>query len=239
MPKKSTRTSKLQLPSPPKVTVENYAPLAMACMRVIEKILGLKLKLAERRATGNRTICEFTGVEARKAEAKYTYSVVPFLQLGLRQFWLAVALEFEFHQGVYDLANVSMLVFEGEAYDERKSALMRAEWDCNQPKTPPAHAQPHWHIYPSRLSKQIEEDRAEFGEKSEAVAFVPEVDGVDSNSERNLKWDRAERFHFAMSARWANEGNESHVAEMTSGGLLKWLEGCLRYIRSEFEYLYA
>jgi hypothetical protein len=94
--------------------------------------------------------------------------------------------------------------------------LLRAEWDCrDSPNAEFVHSQPHWHVYPARLSSSLEPD------------------AVDA------RWAVVqEHLHLAMCARWHNiRGSALHHA---SPGTLKelsdWLRDLLKYLRDQVEY---
>jgi hypothetical protein len=243
MGKKRIKASPIQPPAPSGVLLENLEGIVNKCKRVIEDALAVKkLRFITQRVSGNRTVCLLTGEGAKRAEAKYKYSVIPFLALQSRLYWLAASLEFVFENRMYRLLSVSLLIFEGEATDDRKSALLRAEWACLDEDTRAPHAQPHWHIYPSRINREAYEDRTEFKLKTDIQPFAPEAPVVESNNEFDIEWDRSEKFHFAMASRWHIVGFDekgAHQEEMQIDGLLKWLDGCIRYTRSQFEFLYS
>jgi hypothetical protein len=94
--------------------------------------------------------------------------------------------------------------------------LLRAEWDCRGPHAGQfLHSQPHWHIYPARLSS------------------APEPDPVDA------KWATVqEHLHLSMCARWHNiKGPALHHATLgTVQELKEWLQSLLAYLREQVEY---
>jgi hypothetical protein len=132
--------------------------------------------------------------------------------------------------------SVSLQIFEGAAADETKSALLRAEWDCNQ-KIGIPHTQLHWHINPSRLNREIE-DYQSFLKEIEIREFDPNAVSANSDEKSEPEWDRGGRFHFAMAARWASEGESAHNENIEHEKLLRWLDGCIRYTLGQFKYLY-
>ncbi|MCI0692843.1 hypothetical protein L0337_12670 [candidate division KSB1 bacterium] len=210
------------------------------CREVIEKTLNYKhIGFNEQRGIpGNRKLYILTGAEATQAEAKYKYAVIPFFKSQNGIYWLAASLEFEFRQGIYLIVSVSLLIFKGEATDNRKSALLRAEWACPQKNDLARHAQPHWHIYPSHINKESAGVRTEFKADAEIQTFDPEALEIEPHEGTVVEWERAEKFHFAMAARWHSEGNDAHQEKMQAGGILKWLEGCIKYTRDQFTFLY-
>jgi hypothetical protein len=232
MPKKPEKSNADQVSDP-----EAFAKL---CRKAIAKAIGnegLGFSLHSR-SEGNRTLYTLSGDGATSAEAKYRYSVIPFQEAQSTKLWLAASLEFEF-QKLYRLVNVSLLIFEGEALDERKLALLRAEWESPQSNTSASHAQPHWHIYPSRLNRLISDTGSEFKPEEDVQPFVLEDVQIDSRNVLSTELDRLKKFHLAMSARWHVEGSGSHLEEIQLKYVLKWLEGCLSYIRSQLEYVYS
>jgi hypothetical protein len=220
------------------IVLQDVKGLVSDCKAIFREVLqSNSLGFIEHRAARNKLICNLTGAGATRAEAKYVYQVVPFLETPYGFYWLANSLEFKFQEGMHHLESVSILVFQGEANDERKIALLRAEWACSEADVRAPHAQPHWHIYPSRINQGFDQFRNEFQADSEVQSFEPDED-VQANDDAEAEWDRAERFHFAMAARWHVEGKDAHTQEIQSDMLLNWLAGCLRYIQSQFEFLY-
>jgi|GEM_PF-4931515 len=210
------------------------------CKEAIEKALNCThIGFNEQHVISrNRKLYILTGTEATLAEAKYKYSVIPFFRSQNGIYWLAASLEFEFQQGIYRIVSVSFLIFKGDATDNRKSALLRAEWACPQKTDRTRHAQPHWHIYPSHINKTSAEERIGFKAGAEIQIFNAEALGIEPHEETDVQWQRSEKFHFAMAARWHSEGNDAHQEEMQAGGILKWLEGCIKYTWNQFAFLY-
>lgn len=210
------------------------------CRKAIEKALDYTpIGFNEQRGIlGNRKLYILTGAGATPAEAKYKYSAIPFFRSQYGIYWLAASLEFEFQQGIYHIVSVSFLIFEGEATDNRKSALLRAEWACPQKNDRARHAQPHWHIYSSPINKETAGERIGFKADAEIQTFDPEALEIEPREGTVGEWERAEKFHFAMAARWHAEGNDAHQEEMQADRILKWLEGCIKYTWNQFAFLY-
>ena len=210
------------------------------CREAIEKALNYThIGFNEQHAIpGNRRLYILTGAGATRAEAKYQYPVIPFFRSQYGIYWLAASLEFQFQQGIYQIVSVSFLIFEGDATDNRKSALLRAEWACPQKNDRARHAQPHWHIYPSHINEEVTGNRTRFKADAEIQTFDSEALENELREGTVVEWERAEKFHFAMAARWHSEGNDAHQEEMQAGGILKWLEGCIKYTWNQFAFLY-
>jgi hypothetical protein len=217
--------------------VPDPAAFAEECRKVIAKALGnrqLGFNPEKYRLPGNHTLYTLSGVGATQAEAKYRYPVILFHEVQGTKLWLAASLEFEF-QELYRLINVSLLIFEGEAVDNRKLALLRAEWQSRQPNDLPSHAQPHWHVYTWYTNR----DSPGFKEASDIQTFTPVDTEISPGNFPETGLDKIDKFHLAMAARWCTEGENSHCQELKADDITKWLAGCLRYIRSQFEYVYA
>ena len=220
------------------IVLPNVDGLVRECKAIFRSVLqSNSLGFTEYRAVGNRTIYSLTSAEATRAEAKYVYSVVPFITTQRDLYWLASSLEFRFQEGNYHLDSASLLIFQGEANDPRKTALLRAEWACSEADSKAVHAQPHWHIYPSRVNREIDQFQNEFFEEA-TVQIFEAFPNSENKEEEVSEWDRAERFHFAMAARWHDEGRDAHKQEIQTETLIKWIDGCLRYIQSQFNFLY-
>ena len=169
-------------------------------------------------AHGDRYIFSVNSASLTEAEGRI-YIVIPFCSLGSQKYWLATSMEFTSGR-ISRLSSISLVLFAGDATEERKIVLLRAEWDSLDGDSP--HAQPHWHVYQNRintLNGQVENiaNKLTFG-------HAP-------------NWDRCEEFHFAMSAQWPFNGINSHILDMEEDGVLGWLEGCLKYIKQELSYL--
>jgi hypothetical protein len=219
--------------------VENLDSFVKECRKVItnalnDKYLGLTDKS---QAPHRKKLYVLTGHRATQAEARYTYTVVPFLLSPSGMYWLAVSLEFEYQRGKCHILNASLLIFEGQATDNRKTALIRAEWDRIQKHSRASHAQPHWHVYPSHVNKAAAGYRAEFKAKTDVRTFDPDALENDFDDEPDTEWDKAEKFHFAMSSRWHINGQHAHQVEISADGLLKWLDGCIRYTRDQLKFI--
>lgn len=171
---------------------------------------------------------------SRASTTRTTYHVVPFLALddiGIT-YWLAIGIQFDFFKGYYRFHDTSIFIFEGTYNDEKKTPILRAEWGMSDDGL---HAQPHWHVYPSYTNKVI----APFISANAPVAadFVP-GQGVghtgisDDWDEKNLA-----KFHFAMGSFWHRNGPGAHVVDANEDGLVRWIEGCLGYIKTQLHHM--
>jgi hypothetical protein len=220
--------------------VENLDSFVKDCRRIIAKALDYKdLGFTNKsQAPHRKKLYVLTGgPDATQAEARYTYTVIPFLPSPSGMYWLGASLEFEFQRGECHISSASLLIFEGQATDNRKTALIRAEWDCIQKDSRAPHAQPHWHVYPGRINKAAFEYRAEFKTETDVQTFDPEALESDFDDGPDTEWDKAEKFHFAMSSRWHINGQDAHQEEMDANKLLKWLDGCIRYTCDQLKFI--
>jgi hypothetical protein len=170
----------------------------------------------------------FTCNGASRAEAgDRAYSVVPFYSAPHANYWLAASVDLAFKKRCY-LKSVSLVVFEGEASDNVKTPIMRAEWDSRQDDESPLvhHAQPHWHVYSSTVgpAEYASEGGPRFGADIQAFSLSQRHKGKD--------------FHFAMASQWHVNGKGSHASDLEVDSLLQWLEGCLAYVREQLTYLH-
>jgi hypothetical protein len=232
------------------------------CKAAVASALGrTSLGFSSTEATGRHTVYSLGGPGERQADGKkYSYKVLPFKEWKGKYFWLAVTLEFDSLVGVHQLESASIFVFEGEPSDSVKNAIMRAEWACLPSDIGAAHAQPHWHVYPSQLSRTVEQSKVEpfspeaeirtFGDdevttEAENAPYIgqagqdPELSGFGGSgftASAESEWANSEDFHFAMSSRWhdGRDDNDPLLAEQVP----KWLKGCLTYIRVQFDYIY-
>jgi len=112
--------------------------------------------------------------------------------------------------------------------------LFRAEWD--QVKEATIHAQPHWHAHFTDFERKKDEiiNGKEF--KSEEVQEFEEVIEQKVVGIEDLTY--FSKFHFAMSADWHNAGK--HLFRLRDEiALANWLEGCLKYIIEQLQYVSA
>lgn len=205
--------------------VKNPQRFIRECRRIVARLLDRRhLHIQDvTRPRGRRYL--LCGVDATKAEAgDRAYEVIPFCRVGAKTYWLATSLDLVDDRG-HRLANVSLVVFEGEATDPLKTPVLRAEWDSEYPDAAGLHAQPHWHVYSSQLAQTRPGERARFRTLTDAKPFVP--DGSERQRDANG------RFHFAMASQWHVTGRGSHRFDLEADGLYKWLDGCLSYIRSQ------
>jgi hypothetical protein len=167
----------------------------------------------------------FTSEDSSMAEAgDRVYSVVPFFNTGETKYWLSVSVEVTVGQNL-NLKGVSLVVFEGEATSEMKTPAFRAEWDCADPLQTTKHAQPHWHVY-SVIDKSVENMGSAFKPEPQVKKFKPKSLGT------------SRKFHFAMGSQW-HKDKDSHTCQLDFDNLCKWLDGCVSYIRAQFDYLYS
>lgn len=120
--------------------------------------------------------------------------------------------------------NISLSVYEGEDYDERKIQLFRAEWD-DMNNINEKHSQPHWHI---TSSQAIEKTFEEYSNNFDNGDFISLLE-----KEKEKLFD-VKQIHFAMNGNWQN--NQPHIHKITdSDQVAKWLKGLLSHIRLELE----
>jgi len=159
---------------------------------------------------------ELVGTNQQRVAARDEYLVHPLTDFTVDRYWAAVALDFQFSDPNHDLISVQIIVFKGDAFSP-KQPMLRAEWHCSPTDLQAHHAQPHWHAYTSEVPVSPSFDAAiPFG----APPVEQRADAL--------------RFHFAMASRWQTEGPDAHTFALPdSKTLAKWLEGCMKYIRSQ------
>jgi hypothetical protein len=171
---------------------------------------------------------------SRAKTKKYSYSVIPILRAPYGYFWLGGTLDLLYREGNYTIEQVSLVIFQGVATDEVKTPILRAEWDAIASDGRSKHAQPHWHVYSSPLNNTIVLEYPKFSVETEVVDFSPE----ESTSLTGHVWERGDRFHFAMASKWHLDGVDAHQELLEQEKLLKWLEGCVGYIRAQLIYIF-
>ncbi len=128
------------------------------------------------------------------------------------------------------MSQASLLLFEGNWYDPEKSPLLRAEWDDSEPNG--LHAQPHWHVYPAGAGAGRHPPGIVFPMAPGDPIDFPQARGA---TEKETK-DKPPRFHYAMAARWHQDGDSSCRCTLSERGLLLWLGGCITYIRRQLPH---
>jgi hypothetical protein len=120
---------------------------------------------------------------------------------------------------------ISLSVFQGENFDNKKTQLFRAEWDdYNNPEE--KHAQPHWHITSSQTIENIFGDDAFF-------SIQPEILLELKKRKENI-FD-VSKIHFAMNADWQKiNGTYIHKIDEEKE-IVRWLQELITYLRTELE----
>jgi hypothetical protein len=222
--------SQIVVPRPDRFLSLKFRPLLQSFLPDATAVAFTNAPLAN-----NESEFQMTGVSATTAIARNRYSVLPLLTTKKSRFWFAVV--FRFKAGLRDsrLINVSVVVFEGEAVNQYKTPLLRAEWDewIDTSK----HAQPHWHVYSSTVDTLVSSNDFVAGSENKALEDFGEEKLDPSGPTLSSSWLDADHFHFAMAAQWHSETTESHQVQLSEDGLLKWIEGCIVYTRDQLIYL--
>jgi hypothetical protein len=167
----------------------------------------------------------FSSYDSSMAEAgDRVYPVVLFCMSGTSKYWLGLSIDVRLGHKCH-LENVSLVVFEGESSDAAKTPAFRAEWDYTNESAESKHAQPHWHVY-----SVIDELAAGNNDAFDPEPKVKDFKTVGSGT--------GKRFHFAMASQW-HESKCSHTCHLDFDNVCKWLDGCVDYIRGQFEYLHS
>jgi hypothetical protein len=146
-------------------------------------------------------------------------------------FWVYIELKFVINDSPFPQSFISVSIFQGEASDEIKNQLFRAEWDNHDDNL--KHPQPHWHIYPFKYSSKYYEDFEAYNnmlEESED-SFSNEIASTVKDKIVDIR-----NFHFAMEGRWSS--SESSIHKVTDGKMIaNWMSGLLGGIREQLEYI--
>lgn len=135
-------------------------------------------------------------------------------------FWIYIEFKFGNASSI-----ISLSVFQGEAIDDVKNQLFRAEWD-DYNNDNEKHPQPHWHITANQgIEKTFEE-----------LASVENTDTfISLLQEERTKLIDVSKIHFAMNGNWVNGETEIHnLSDKTK--LLSWLNGLLTHLKFQLEY---
>jgi len=121
----------------------------------------------------------------------------------------------------------SLSVFQGQASDDRKLQLFRAEWD-NYAEQSDKHPQPHWHIYNQKEISSSEDFNSEIESEKNLFNEYIEDDGS--------KIINIDRFHFAMNGQWSDNKTDVHTISVESD-LTNWFQGLLNHLKKELAYV--
>jgi len=223
-------------PAPPQaIIVDNPSEVTVPCLKVLRKLLSdNSIAFQETPLANSEVKFGLTG-SSIQAIARDKYSVFLLLSVSAELFWLGTTLVFKRELGRYRLLSISLVIFKGDSFDEKKTPLLRAEWDNPDPAIPTEHAQPHWHVYPRLLIRDSTNPP-----RAEAVAFQSlDLSVLDSTqSEDDLAWPTSANFHYAMASTWQAEANGCQEKLNELGRLLGWLNGCISYSRSQLDFLF-
>lgn len=198
------------------------------CRRTLARILGISyLHVQSEYPLPRVERYVFGSADASRAEAgDRAYCVLPFCYSGRSKYWLAASIDLVFQQQCH-LADVSLTVFEGEASDNVKIPVLRAEWDSRQESSLlMVHAQPHWHVYSSAVAQAAYIKRAE-------PKFGTDIRPFSPLQQPHM----GEDFHFAMASQWHIVGKNSHAWDLEVDSLFRWLDGCISYIHGQLLYV--
>lgn len=230
------------------ITASNVPKLKRDCQKVFQTLLNdSSVGLTERRL-GFRSSYSLVGAAQTNARAHDLYSVLPFFESKTDFYWIAATIDFSEQAKQTILENVTIILFKGLAVDGEKVPLIRIEWSFKEDDAKALHAQPHWHVYPSSINRDLEQYR-EFIAESESspkeFTGVTEFGESSTDNSRASEWLGSEKIHFAMVSRWHEEiwntdkeGPTPHHGTMQIDKLAQWLEGCLRYLLHQLEYVY-
>lgn len=215
--------------------LENPEKLLAQCRIVLIDVLEhRKLGFESFKKTGNCLVFELNSDVISRAEAKYTFKVLPFVQSKNGLFyWIGITVEFQFIAGYYYFREACIVIFEGMAADNMKQPILRAEW-AEHENSRSSHAQPHWHVYPSFINKNIV---SLFDEEPLLADFDPVDDDNVSNEVTTPEWEEGSKFHFAMASKWHQEGKNAQVEIIDEKRLLNWLKGCVFYTKEQLLYI--
>jgi hypothetical protein len=223
---KRKRTRARAAPAASAIIVEDTKQVTMPLLRALrEALTNSTIGFEQTNLAKDLVKFDLSGTPIR-AFARESYSVFPLLQREAELFWMGAVLIFKRELGTYRLNSISLVVFKGDAIDERKTPLFRAEWDYLEDHGVD-HAQPHWHVYP-RILDGKEESGQDFSDFR--AAEIEDVGLVDP------QWATASNFHYAMGSRWDVEaGHQQSLADVEQ--ISKWIKGCIEYCRTQLAWL--
>lgn len=123
-----------------------------------------------------------------------------------------------FHNGSVQL---SLSIFQGKSEDDKKSQLIRAEWDQYSSNNGP-HPQPHWHVTSNVAFENTFEDFANtFGEDDFLAVLASE----------KAKTIDIGKFHFPMCANWLH--SDKNPIYIDGQKIVDWYIGLFSEIRPQ------
>lgn len=186
-------------------------PELEAVRKSLSKTLGSVVSFSiDVAAQGHRYYVQGGSGEEVRAPGRVYPAILFYVHEPIR-FWLSCNLLFRPQRGAAVLDQASITILAGTLAAEARE-LMRAEWDSSEGP----HAQPHWHVYGSKVTETFQ-----------GLADETETDGTRLN---------LSRFHFAMSVRWMDPDG-GHGVAVSGPGVTRWLPACAEYIGAQIKYL--
>jgi len=162
-------------------------------------------------------------------------------------YWIAAHMIFSQHFDQYQFREVSLRVSRSDiASDPEPVHLFRAEWVFPIDDSWTDHAQPHWHILEGEFWRkkynaygeaveglQPETQRAGIQESGDHIGFDQPKTFRETGGQ-GQQTSTLDRFHFAMAAQW-HAGGDHRVRALSEDGFIKWIAGCLKYVRGQLE----
>ena len=237
MPKRRHFRQQAQESASQGIIVEAIESVTNGCRDVIRPIINnWNLNFVQENLARRRIKCTLTGAGVSNAITRERYAVHELLEKESTTYWLAISLYFQFQAGKYRLESISLIVFKGSRFDDTKTPLLRAEWDCSDETGLSKHAQPHWHIYSAALNTKEGVGVSEFDKPLDVEPFSP-ITNETTEFDETLQGE-IDKFHFAMASKWHLEENFSLQEELNSvEALTRWIKGCINYIREQLSYL--
>lgn len=216
------------------IIVDDPSEVTLPCLKVLRALLrDNSVAFQETPLANNEVKFGLTGSSVQ-AIARDKYSVFLLLSVRAELFWLGTTLIFRRELGRYRLLSVSLVIFKGDSFDEKKTPLLRAEWDNPDPASTTEHAQPHWHVYPRLINRGSSNPQV-----VEVGVFQSLLSNTDvAHSEDDLDWPTSANFHYAMASTWQAEANGCQEKLNELRRLLGWLNGCITYSRNQLNFLF-
>ena len=178
------------------------------------------------------------GCTAREQENEAVVSVIPLERGIVREVWmpqwLAVNISFMQSEAGALLTSVNLSVFSGMFSDEVKELRFRAEWLLKRDVI--EHAQPHWHIHRPPFGRPAAAQPPGAGFASFPAPPRPSFPSASKETVPKNTDSTFTHVHYAMASGW-HMGRRASVEDIEQGMICPWLEGCIRYIRSQLQHL--
>jgi len=220
-----------QATSAPQCFVASQERLARKCGQALKEALGLDHVKCSRWEHPGATSLYFFSSPLVEAEIRGRNR--PVLPLSGDKRWLHIAVDLQFiAKQCWRVSQVSIGLLQGDPSNPHKVPVLRAEWQIHEAADTSGHAQPHWHVLNAAEVAELPKFDAVMQAAPGFEAFLAPRQSTTGNGEA------FGHFHYAMVTDWHRPPSASlyHVLQ-DEAALVSWVDGCVRYIRHQLDYV--